>query len=507
MTMRLSSIPLLALLAAGAGGCVTNSQTRFPWSQPSQPSQPSQAQGYANPGQWTPLPQPGMAQPGMAAPYGQYGQYTPYAPGPYGAPQQQQPAFPQLQPVFRPVNVQALLALQGRVPCAPKEVAPGTWATFDCAPFQAISQAMQYIPFVRFNFLPAGPAPAAVDHRTEGNEGPIKDQGAVGACTAMSLSSAMDNAIRRLGRQDVVSPLHLWSRYGVGITGQAGDSNVGKAVALEQTWAYDPVKACKISKSPMDTCGVAYGVSSSSEAFDPGLKAEHATADASGRYQLAKIEQLHAKPANLAELTTVLAGGDDVWISFSVNDQAWMARNLQNAVIPDYETVDDTGHAVVLAGYRTLPNGTKQFLIHNSWSARWGENGYGWISEAMVTKYTRAAYRVRVADARGGSAPSVPAVPGSPLPVPGAPGAPAPSGGDCPAGQVQEPVFGTCVPGGLPGFPGAGGQGPAPTKQGPPPQGSCPAGQVPDMMSGGCVAACPGGSPAVGGMCLPFPSR
>ena len=154
----------------------------------------------------------------------------------------------------------------------------------------------------------------------------------------------------------------------------------------------------------MDTCTTAYGVSSGSEAFDPSLKAEHATADASGRYKLTAVEQLHAKPADINEIAGVLASGDDVWISFTVNDQAWMQRSLQNAVIPDYNTVEDTGHAVTLAGYRTVAGGSKQFLIHNSWSARWGDNGYGWMSEAMVARYTRAAYHVRVAEGGGGGA-------------------------------------------------------------------------------------------------------
>jgi hypothetical protein len=357
-----------------------------------------------------------------------------------------------------------------------------------------------------------------VDHRAEGAEGPIKDQGAVGACTALSLSTAMENALRRSGQRDAISALHLWSRYGVGVTGQAGDSNVGKAVAAEQTWPYDPVKACKLARAPMDACGVAYGVSSGSEAFDPALKAEHAGADAAGRYQLASIEQLHAKPADPAEISAVLAGGDDVWISFSVNDQAWLGRSLQNAVIPDYETVDDTGHAVVLAGYRTLSNGTKQFLVHNSWSTRWGDGGYGWISEAMVTRYTRAAYRVKVAGG-GGTGPALPT---------------APAGGGCPAGQVKEPIFGTCVPGGalpgglpggaLPGLPGgalpggalpgglpgfpAPGPAPAPTPGKTAPQGGgCPRGQEADLMTGKCSPTCAGGVPAVGGMCLPIPAR
>lgn len=445
--MRVYTIPVLALLVAGAGACAEISP------------RPAYPPGYANPGQWN---------------------SPPVGPG-----QPQQPSlFPLPPPVYRPVNVPALLALQGRVPCAPREVAPGTWATFDCAPFQAISRAIQYVPFIRFNFLPTGPLPASVDHRVEGGEGPIKDQGAVGSCTAVSLSSAMDNAVRRMGRQDVVSALHIWSNYGVGQMGRAGDANVDKSITLEQTWQYDPAKACKLVRSPMDTCTTAYGVASGSESFDPALKAEHTNADTNGRYKLAAIEQLRSKPADPNEIAAVLATGDDIWISFSVNDHAWKSTSLQNGVIPDYDVTDDTGHAVVLAGYRTLSNGTKQFLIHNSWSTRWGDNGYGWISEAMVSRFTRAAYHVRVTDGSGNPT--------------------KPSSSGCPAGQTKDPVFGMCIPG-LPGMAPPGQTPPAQPNQPKPAQGSCPQGQAPDLMSGQCNNLCPGGGPTVGGMCLPIP--
>src|SRR6202044_2181183 len=247
--MRVSSIPLLALLLAGTPACVEQ-----------RPAQWGPQPGANNPGQWSPQPQWGQQAP-------QGPQWSPQGPG----------LLP--PPIFRPVNVPALLALQGRIPCAPKEVAPGTWATFDCAPFQAVQQAIQYIPFVRMNFLPVGPAAAAVDHRVEGAEGPVKDQRAVGVCTAVSLSTAMDNAVRRMGRQDVISALHIWSKYGVPVMGSAGDSNVNKSVALEQVWPYDPAKACKLAHGAMDTCTSAYGVASASESFDPQLKAEHQRAD------------------------------------------------------------------------------------------------------------------------------------------------------------------------------------------------------------------------------------
>jgi hypothetical protein len=489
--MRVLTLPLLALLAVGSSACASTQQ----------PAQPQWGpQGYSpSPGQWAPQ---GQAAPGQA-------------PAPM--------FLPMPAPIYRPVNVPALLALQGRVPCAPREMAPGVWTTFDCAPFQAVTRALQYFPMMRWNFLPTGPLPAAVDHRSEGMEGPIKDQGAVGTCTAVSLSTAMDNAVRRMGRQDVVSALHIWSNYGIPVMGRAGDGNVDKTITVEQVWQYDPVKACKLMRSPMDTCTTAYGVSSGSETFDPALKAEHTTADASGRYKLASLEQL-SKPANPTEVAAVLAGGDDVWISFSVNDQAWKSSSLQNGVVPDYDVVEDTGHAVVLAGYRTLPNGTKQFLIHNSWSTRWGNGGYGWISEAMVSRFTRAAYRVKVADGNGAmpsvpGAPSIPGVPGIPG-FPGLPGQPAqpakpgqaPSSGGCPAGQARDPLFGMCVPSAIPGMPGQ--QAPAQPGQPQPgqpaqpkPQGGCPQGQAPDMMSGRCNALCPSGSPSVGGMCLPVMPR
>jgi hypothetical protein len=463
--MRALTVPLFTLLLATAGCASTAAPPRYAGPNP----------GDLNPGGY----QGGYAQPQGAAPWGQ--------------PQPQGPSLLP-PPIFRQVNVPALLAMQGRVPCAPKEVAPGTWATFDCGPFQAITRVIQYFPMTRLNFLPGGPLPAGVDHRVEGLEGPIKDQGAVGNCTAVSLSAAMDNAVRRMGRQDVVSALHIWSNYGTPVMRNAGDSNVDKSITLEQTWQYDAAKACKLSKVPFDTCSTAYGVASATEGFDPQLKAERANAEANGRYKLTAIEQLKAKPADPNEIAGVLAGGDDIWISFSVNDEAWKSKALQNAVIPDYDVVEDVGHAVVLAGYRTLPNGTKQFLIHNSWGPRWGDNGYGWISEAMVAKYTRAAYRVRVSDGSGA------------LPVPGTP-APnkAPASGDCPAGQVKEPVFNTCIPAGIPGFP-VPGQSPAPAPSSPqqqPQSGACPQGQAKDLMTGQCTNLCPSGTPSAGGMCLP----
>ena len=94
-------------------------------------------------------------------------------------------------------------------------------------------------PIIHFGAGTPAAISESVDHRNEGTEGPIKDQGQVGACTAFSLSSAMDNAIRRQNKNDTISSLHLWSHYGIPVISNAGDANVNKTIAAWAVWPYD----------------------------------------------------------------------------------------------------------------------------------------------------------------------------------------------------------------------------------------------------------------------------
>jgi hypothetical protein len=203
----------------------------------------------------------------------------------------------------------------------------------------------------------------------------------------------------------------------------------------------------------------------------------------------------------------VIAGGDPVWISVSVNDAAWKSSSLVNGVIPDYDVTSPTGHAIVLVGYRTT-GAARQFLVHNSWGPTWGQNGYGWLSGAMIRKFTRAAYRVHVSDAKGAPSPTNPS---------------GPSAG-CADGQVRDsvlgscaercasgsaPAAGVCLPS-LPGAPAIPGLPPVPWLPGQPPSAppSCPRGQGVDPMTRQCANLCATGTPPIGGMCLPgFPGR
>jgi hypothetical protein len=372
--------------------------------------------------------------------------------------------------IFRPVNVSALVGSLSRSPCAAAEMSPGNWIGFECTPPTFVMGALPFQRSQQFSSS-TGSVPGGVDHRATGLEGPVKNQGAVGTCTAVSLSTAMEHALRKARHTTNVSSLHIWSNYRVPSMGDAGDSNTNKRIAPESVWPYDAAEACKMLERSYDSCGAAYDVTPNSAATDPQIAASRSRANGAGVYNLLGVERLPSNDPN--EIAAILAGGDDLWVAFNINTDAWKTRNMVNNVIQDYTMTSSTGHAVVLSGYRTVGN-AKQFLIHNSWGTGWGEGGYAWIGENMVRTQLRYAYRVRVGDPASGGG--------------------TPAGETCPNGA---PSFGGLC---LPSLPGMGP--PAPPQPGGQTSG-CPAGQTKDMLSGQCVNACQNGVPAIGGLCLP----
>ena len=70
---------------------------------------------------------------------------------------------------------------------------------------------------------------------------------------------------------------------------------------------------------PNDSCAVAYGVFAGDGRYKiPKLAA--ATRRLDGRYRLVGIEKMKHDPNQIA---AVLAGGDDLWVAFNMNTEAW----------------------------------------------------------------------------------------------------------------------------------------------------------------------------------------
>jgi hypothetical protein len=340
------------------------------------------------------------------------------------------------------LNVQALkLTFQPARKCGPRESTPGHWIHIDCNQYTALKLAKAFSPrkvhlllagLLRLDTPVQGQLPDAVDHRNDGTEGPIKDQGQVGSCTAVSLSSAMDNAIRRQNKPDVVSPLHLWAHYGYPDMQTAGDDNLNRSIVAWDSWPYDERVACELDRIPPDPttgapdCGPYLPpVTAGGAIGDAQLQAKIRSSDSTGRWRASEFDEIPNDPDAIA---SVLATGADVWVSINIGS-SWM--NPNGDAIADW-TPDQVegGHATLLAGYRHT-NGQRQFLVHNSWGSDWGAGGYAWISENALKRFYKNAYKVVVLDSA--SAPPPPSDPN------------ALTDDDCGEGQLVDSVTGRCA--------------------------------------------------------------
>jgi hypothetical protein len=436
------------------------------YGQPQQPGYPPPQPQYA--------PQPGGPQPG----------YNPQAGGPQpGGPQPGfQPAPTHVAPGVasfpEPVNLAAIQAISSRNPkaCGFLEVAPGVWTRVDCHAYspatksiahlsprkslaithhtaqwkplrffgggfqQALAQGFSKSIFqkapnqVQRGVLGGGPTitadppPAAVDHRTQGLEGPIKDQGPVGACTAFSLSAAIDNAAIRAGKMQVGQPTqassanHVWAAYGFPQMGAAADATLGRTIAPMSLWGQSHAESCKIANPIIGDCAdaVTPRVVPGSFRSDPALVAKSDRADQGGLYRVAAFEKLETQPMRTEQVIQTLASGGDLWIALKIDGFAWSNSKMRQGVIPDWNDTNG-GHAVTMVGYRETPQG-KQFLVHNSWGTSWGDGGYGWVSEAMLNKWMHFAYKVKLTD-----------------------GVKEPTDDDCAADEMLDLVTGRCA--------------------------------------------------------------
>lgn len=385
----------------------------------------SQPPGTAQPGYQQPIPPPQANQ--QAHVY--------YAPN--GAPPQTRaPAMPPALSVRDFVNTQHFAAMSSapRSCNIPLEVSPGNFIHLDCFPYKKISLAQIHATPMKMKMMSAGnfkwnplaalgvqlptqagapvradtPSayPDMVDHRLNSTEGPIKDQGDVGACTSFALSSVFDNSLRRASQNITTSPEHLWSHYAVPTMEDAASSNLNKPITTHEALPYSGKEACMLMKDSSDDCGSAYNVRPNTAQNDAALQGKLRTADASNGHKITSFEELQVGPPNIDELVAVLASGADIWAAFNIDSSSFVNRRMQNFVIPDW-IVPDGGHALAISGYRKV-NGSYQFLIHNSWGISWGDQGYAWVSQAMVTRWLHLAYKVKTDVDAGGTSPVLP---------------------------------------------------------------------------------------------------
>jgi hypothetical protein len=213
--------------------------------------------------------------------------------------------------------------------CGPRESTPGHWIHIDCNSYTAITTAKPFSPR-KLRFIMSGqgkvdsPVAASgqdVDHRNDGTEGPIKDQGQVGACTSFSLSTAMDNAIRRQNKNETISSIHIWSHYGFPDMRTAGDDNLNKVITVWDVWPYDERIACEIDQSGDGDCGpYTPAVTPGAAGHDAQVQAKIKDSDSKGHWKVTAYDEIEGNPDTIAQY---LQTGADVWMSMNIGS-TWM---------------------------------------------------------------------------------------------------------------------------------------------------------------------------------------
>jgi hypothetical protein len=321
-------------------------------------------------------------------------------------------------------------------------------------------------------FVGGTPLPAMVDNRAAGLESPIRDQGVAGTCTAVSFAAAVDHAVgRATGKANMVSAMHVWSHYHSPEMESAADGNRGRMLATEASWPYEQNQACSWTRPcEPDDCN-----RSISCGLNPPAQ-RVAQADGQPFAQVTNITALDAN--DVSSFKSVLAKGQDIWMAMFVDDP-FTGLQGSPAIVPDGDfTLAASGHALVIAGYKTQANGT-YFLLHNSWGTDWGDGGYAWIHENTLRRNIRSAYVVEAHAV--GAAPQQSSASSPQAPPPPPPDPPPPGGRAACANGLPDSITGECVPACGDGSPRANGFCPA--------SGQCAPGQI--NLFGFCIMGAP----------------
>jgi hypothetical protein len=322
------------------------------------------------------------------------------------------------------------------------------------------------VPLVPRKLLSHDPAglPAVVDHRIDGTEGPVRNQGSAPACTAFATAAALDHALARWGGGNPsVSVMEIWSRYHSPEVETSLSSNVGQPLGAEQQWPFRASEATtwvpcsEFPRPPHAGCG------------NPVDAAHERAVLASPVGEFTEVEYLGSS-VDTAVLESKLAAGQDVMVTMELPSSFVPKGRVGARYIPGYtkSAGADAGHALVIAGYARFAHGT-YFLLHNSWGPGWGDGGYAWIHETTLRQWTRSIVAVDAEPVERG---------------PSSRPRPSRAGATCPGDLVPDSIRGTCAP--------------ACPDHSPRHDGVCPvAGQCPASyvnLTGACVLAAPSAS-------------
>lgn len=89
----------------------------------------------------------------------------------------------------------------------------------------------------------------------------------------------------------------------------------------------------------------------------------------------------------LPVITDELRDGKRVVLTVGVERKAWSIASNDGWIRPVESRPASGSHAVLVVGAVQPDTGDSALIIKNSWGPRWGDAGYGYLSEAYLTTY------------------------------------------------------------------------------------------------------------------------
>jgi hypothetical protein len=250
----------------------------------------------------------------------------------------------------------------------------------------------------------AATVPASVDLGQW--EPPRLDQGQTGSCTAHSLSGSTSTACRKAGIQLGFEPSPRETYASTRGIERAAQTPAGQPLPLLTDSGAEPADvftACaQFGVAPMQgptpdgrNSDIWSDADTTAQPANVNNEVDANQLQAAGTTIVTGEYAIDPSAANVSDqVAAALAAGFPVYVAAFVDTAFEQLQPGQVAQPPNTNDPNGGGHAIYLSGYTTNADGTRTFILTNSWGTGWCDNGRCLVSEAWV----KAAWELYVMD-------------------------------------------------------------------------------------------------------------
>ncbi|KAK2984204.1 hypothetical protein RJ640_017317 [Escallonia rubra] len=214
---------------------------------------------------------------------------------------------------------------------------------------------------ISFRYENVTAVPSSMDWRKKGAVTPVKDQGQCGSCWAFSTIAATEG-INQLTTGKLIS----LSEQELVDCDKAGEDQGCEGGYMEDGFEF-------IVKNKGIATEAAYPYDAADGTCNSQEEASHA----------AKISGYEKVPANSEKALLKAVANQPISVSIDASGNAFQ---FYSSGVFTGDCGTELDHGVTAVGYGTTADGTKYWLVKNSWGTSWGDSGYIMMQRGVAAK-------------------------------------------------------------------------------------------------------------------------